>query len=160
MNKLIAAALVGGVFAGGMMAPDSWRAAVQDQVNKVTGKSPPPAAAPAPAADAGKDAPPPVRYADVQRPLSLAKGDKLGLGSGLFTSAQGGEALAARLAKLGYAVQFVAVQDDSAAVWQLLIAGEYDNTIEAERDRAILAGTLQGLAIPEIVLIPPPPPKK
>ncbi|MCB1735626.1 MAG: hypothetical protein H6981_02960 [Gammaproteobacteria bacterium] len=160
MNKLIIAALVGGVFAGGMLAPESWRNAVQDQLNKVTGKAPASAPAPASTATAGKDAPPPVKYADMQRPLSLAKGEKLGLGLGLYASTPGGDALAGTVAKLGYALQFVAVQDDSGSVWQMLIAGEYDNADDAERDRSILADALQGVAAPEIVLIPPPPAKK
>ncbi|MCP5141745.1 MAG: hypothetical protein H6980_05265 [Gammaproteobacteria bacterium] len=160
MNKLITAALVAGVFAGGMFAPDSWRNAVQGQIDRVTGNSSATASTKTPAAKAEEDAAPPIPYAQVQRPLSLAKGEKLGLGLGLFTSTQGGEGLAMEVARLGYSVRFIAVQDNSGAVWQLLIAGEYDDEVAVERDRSILNDTLQGAANPEIVLIPPPPAKK
>ena len=101
MNKLLAATLAGGVFAAGMLAPESWRTTVQKQVGQVTGK---PVAdksktAPAGASKKGSDAPV-FAYAQVQRPLQLAKGDTLGLGLGLYTGTQGGSVVQKKVTDL------------------------------------------------------------
>ena len=164
MNKLLVAALAGGVFAGGLLAPGSWRTALQDQIDQLggapaTATDTPPAASPAPApasANKKKDTPA-IPYTETQRPLQLAKEDKLGFGLGLYASIEGGMAVEQNLAALGFKTQYLAVEDDNGQVWQMLIAGEYQDETEAERNLAILADSLNGRISPQIVRIPPPP---
>ena len=166
MNKLLVVALAGGVFAGGLLAPGSWRTALQGQIDQLSGKQPaaasanaPPPAAPPKDAAAKKEDTPAAPYVDILRPLQLAKGDKLGFGLGLYANAQGGVAVEQDLTALGFKTQYLAVKDDNGQVWQLLIAGEYKDETEAERHLAILTDSLDGRISPQIVRIPPPPKK-
>ena len=165
MNKLLVAALAGGVFAGGLLAPDRWRTTLQGQIDQLSGKpaastdAPPPAAPSAPtsaSADKKQDTPA-VPYTEIQRPLRLGKEDKLGFGLGLYASAEGGMVMERNLAALGFKTQYLAVKDDNGQVWQMLIAGEYQDETEAERNLAILADSLNGRISLQIVRIPPPP---
>jgi len=166
-KNIFMALLAGGLFAGGLAAPDSWRSAVQGKIASLTGQQPAakseagetPAQAGSPKSEK-KKSPPPVPFAAIRRPLALAKGQKLGLGLNRYTDQEAANTQIEQVAALGYVTHIVALQDrDKDDVWYLLIAGEYDNENAAQRAQAILKQALGLEQVPEIVLIPPPPKK-
>lgn len=169
-KSILVLGLTGALFTSGLLAPDAWRSAVSRQINRLTGQAVSASEAtgstqvatqnPAVSNDKAKGAPPAVDIEDVRRPLRLAKGQHLGLGLGLFTTADATAALSAQVTKLGYKTQVAALKDESDAIWYLLIAGEYDNENDVERAQAILGSALVQDVVPDIVLVPPPPKKK
>jgi septal ring-binding cell division protein DamX len=166
MKKLLAAALAVSFFAGGLLAPDTWRAAVKARADQllqslgVSSVSESTTGADAPKQTAAQKADTAaVPFSALRRPLSLSTGRKLGLGLGLFTSPEGGAALATQVEKLAYKVQWIPLKDENGALWYKLVAGAYDSEAEAERQRSILSASIPDVIDPEIVLIPLPPKK-
>ena len=158
MNKLLVLMLIGGAFAAGLLVPNGLQTAATRQSDPVGGRPGDSAAAQAEAAPDAAAETKSVPYAQIERPLRLEKGDALALGLGLYAEEAGGAALAQRVAALGFATRYVAVQDATGQVWRMLMAGTFQDATEAERNRAILAGQLRGQATPRIVRAPPPQP--
>jgi cell division protein FtsN len=158
--------LAGGLFTAGLAVPDSWRSTVQDKIASLTAKQSsvksPTVKTPSqekPPGPGKKTSVPPVPFASIQQPLALGKGQKLGLGLGLFTTEEGAKTQIEQVAVLGYVVQVVAVKDKSGDVWYLPVAGKFGEENEALRVQAILAKALALEQGPDIVLVPPAPKK-
>ncbi len=161
-KAVLGVALAGGVFAGGMVAPDSWRTAVQNSLVSVSGEKTPDAktkpktaSKPVTAKKSKKDAPAPLPMASITRPLALSDGDVLGLGIGFFTTEEASALRNQQAKALGYVTQTVALKNKQNAIWYLLIAGKYDNNAQVERARPILEKSLNLGFQADIVLIPP-----
>jgi cell division protein FtsN len=165
-KKILMTVLAGGLFTAGLAVPDSWRSTVQDKIASLTAKQSsvksPGVESPSqekPSTQGKKKSAPPVPFTSIQQPLALGKGQKLGLGLGLFTTEEGAKKQIEQVAALGYVVQIVAVKDKSGDVWYLPVAGKFDEENEALRMQAILAKALVMEQEPDIVLVPPVPKK-
>lgn len=113
-------------------------------------------AANAPAKGDDKDKPLPYQSLLLRSPLPAKA--KYALQAGMFSDAAAANGLNARLTKLGYPSQVIAVVDTDQQTWQVVTAGSFDNLDDADAARSRLAQAL-GLAQPPSTIVLPPPPK-
>ena len=113
-------------------------------------------AASAPAKGDDKNKPLPYQSLLLRSPLPAKA--QYALQAGMFSDAAAANGLNARLTKLGYPSQIIAVVDTDRQTWQVVAAGSFGSLNDTDAARIRLEQTL-GLAQPPSTIVLPPSPK-
>lgn len=105
----------------------------------------------------GDDKNKPVPYQSLLLRSPLPAKAQYALQAGMFSDAAAANGLNARLTKLGYPSQIIAVVDTDQQTWQVVAAGSFGSLNDADAARIRLAQALNLAQPPSTIVLPPPP---